>query len=237
MARFRMRALPHGARASARDGILAETSEGAALIGNLPFPAQVTLELLQGVLNHILKCFEPSHDSCDGAVLIELQDEIGLVFHDVLVEMLDERVCSATEIRQVKAESVGPFPNEFGRSQDLGPKAPVHIREILQINGGDVEKIHGHGCHADLGEILPEPQIEPFVMKIVGPPCDYDQRPFRVMGIQNLPTLPEQLLHEIAAAFPNRTRALPGDGLWIDRAFSKACSDSSIARVGMSYFR
>jgi hypothetical protein len=58
----------------------------------------------------------------------------------------------------------------------LGPKAPVHIREILQINGGDIEKIHRHCCHTDLGEILPEPQIEPLIMKIIGPPCDYDQR-------------------------------------------------------------
>jgi len=69
--------------------------------------------------------------------------------------VFNKGIRAAAEIGQVEPEEIGPAPDELRNPQDLCANTPVHVREVAQVNGRDINKIHGHSRHSDLGQVLP----------------------------------------------------------------------------------
>jgi len=110
----------------------------------------------------------------------------------MLVEVLEKGIGAATEIGEVEPEGMGKASDELCRPQDLRSKTPVHVRKVAEIDGRHVQKVHGHGRDPDPGQIPPQPQVQPFIIEIVGPARHHHHRLVGVMGFEELSPLPEQ---------------------------------------------
>ena len=137
-------------------------------------------------------------------MLVELENQIGFLLHDELVKVFDKGICAAAEIGQVEPEEIRPVPDKFRNPQDLGAEAPVHVRKIAEINGRHVDELHGHGRDSDLGQVLPEPQIQPFVVKIVRPARDHHHGLRRLMAFQDFFALHDKGLQKPVLLLPAR---------------------------------
>jgi len=147
--------------------------------------------------------------------------------------MLDEGIRAAAEIGQVQAEGAGPGLDPACRPQDLGAQTPVHRGEIREIHPGDVDEVHGQGGHPDLGQALPEPEVQAFVVEVVGAARhDHDGR----MGIEaaeDFIPFPVQHLLELCLLFERMLKRPPDVGLSQSQPIADLAMDVQGQHVGV----
>ena len=87
------------------------------------FAAQIRLgfDLFHAVLYDMLVGFKSCHDTCNRTVLVQFQNKVGLLPHDVFVEVFNKGVGSASKIGHMKAEGLW--------TSDQLPGFPSHIRD------------------------------------------------------------------------------------------------------------
>ena len=110
--------------------------------------------------------------------------------------MLDKRVWSTAKIGDVESEIVGMPLYEFYCPYDLSPQPPIHGRKIRKVHRGDVYKIHGQCMDSDLGQILPNSQIQSLVIQVIGTSCHNHQGFIRAIFTHNFVALFVHLLDD-----------------------------------------
>jgi hypothetical protein len=95
-------------------------------------------------------------------VFVQLQNKIGLFSHDVAIEVFNKGIGTATEIGEVYTITAGMSFHQFGGAENLRSQAPEHIGEVAEIDTGSVQKILGNGLDTQFGQILPQPEAQPF---------------------------------------------------------------------------
>ena len=104
---------------------------------------------MHGIYDHIPESFEPCHHSGLRSMLVELENQVRLSAHYLLVEMLQKGIHAAAEVRQVNAETVRTIFYETGRLQNPDADSPVYFRKIGDSHGIYINEIHRKRCDTD----------------------------------------------------------------------------------------
>ena len=132
------------------------------------------------ILDYVLECFQPGYHSCHRTVFVQLQNKIGLFSHDVAIEVFNEGIGATTEIGEVYTITAGMCFYQFGCSENLSSQGPVHIGKIAEIDILSVQEIMGDGLDTQFGQILPQPEAQPFIVKVVGSTTHCDPKIVRL---------------------------------------------------------